>query len=179
MRNLLYGVKCVVFDFDETLCIWRHKYVYRHLETRRKCIEEGRMYYDTDDCGEPLFLKSTLMQAFIDEYCQNMRKCLMSCAETGDIRNQKMMWAMKTYGVQFLDYCVSSADYKVDILENITDDFNLLNKQILLVDDKVETLREVEREGYQTATPHDIAQFMFDVGNLSWNSYQKEGVQNG
>jgi len=149
----LSGVKVVIFDFDETLCIWGDRSQYMEgMPLWKGVMECGWEFWDEQGCVRnefmPKFLKSCIRQG--------VELGLMSCAQA--IVAQAMSeWCFQKYGKKFENYCVGTTSAKLDMLKAIAECRQIPRDSILLVDDLAATLRAAAREGFRVASPLDIA----------------------
>ena len=151
------NVKIVVFDFDEVLCV--------HDRRDMDCdISEGRIearrnkinFYDNGN-----FHGSKVMEIFIDRFCMDKKTILMSVCHDETFFQMKLDWAEKQYLHNFVERCVQKRHSKAPMLISICKEFKVECNQVLLIDDNTETLAEVQSNGFEVATPLDIAEYLY------------------
>ena len=151
MKDLLKGVKYVMFDFDDTLGIHQDR-----------AGTNFNLFYDTY-CDKPFAnrLKSDAMQRFLD-ICSDMELTmgLISVAELPYRAETKIDWVRKTYAVYLRNFCVNCNEQKVQMLQYLKDRYGLYEWEILIVDDKDDVLCECARKGFATASPLQVVQFL-------------------
>lgn len=160
-------IKAVCFDFDAALCHWREYDRDRCPAKRQKCAEEGKNYYDTlGTDGKPWFTKYDFMQLFIDRYCKGLPCFLLSACEEY-AQQMKVDWVERNYLFNIENRCVVKVRSKLPMLFSIATELGVEPSEILLVDDNVDdVIFAAFDEGFSTATPTDVAQFLFDSGAI-------------
>lgn len=155
----LDNVKIVLFDFDDILCI--HQNHVSKPEYEQRCfikeivgdITETSRWLDTSI--------STHLKDFVIE-CKKrgLEIGLVSWVENCKVAEAKQRWAEKRYGVHFENYCTSTAEGKIEIMQGVADYRGLRPDQILLVDDWWQTLTNAANAGFQAASPMECVIFM-------------------
>lgn len=160
-------IKAVCFDFDHTLCHWREYNRGSCPAKRSKCAEEGKNYYDTFGTdGQPWFTKYDFMQLFVDRYCKGLPCFLISACEEY-AQQMKVDWVERNYLFNVENRCVVKAESKLPMLFSIATELGVERPEILIIDDNVkEVLYAAYGEGFSTATPTDVAQFLVDSGAI-------------
>lgn len=161
----LDNIKCVVFDFDNTIAI--------HVKERRSNPLNLPYWYDemnqlftyTSPWKESRVLD--YMQDFIDELnAKGVVLAICSATEIAPLANAKVEWARKQCGVDFMNLCCGTPESKVTMLDVLSHGFKYKHNEVLIVDDRAGTLEDAVKNGYQVANPSDIYLYMQDTGRL-------------
>ncbi|MGN0485110.1 MAG: hypothetical protein ACI4HI_16320 [Lachnospiraceae bacterium] len=149
----LMNIKMAVFDFDNTLCIhtdffWNEEKQDWHL---RYMLEHG-----ISAKGEP----NLLMQKFLGKCVDfGIRIGLISATSFYVAMKAKQTWAEQKYGVKFENFCVSTNDEKIHMMELLSEVYHFNPDQILLVDDTADVLCMAADRGFSAATPMEIMNY--------------------
>lgn len=149
-------IKCVFFDFDETLYIYRDHRSVKEQEWLRK-VQDAK---DVLELWNESY-KSNAVQKFMNTLgSEGVVMCLLSAVETFTIAEYKKLWVEEVYGYDLLNYCVLERGHKFETVKRYADTHNLDKDSILVVDDNVETLEEVSNFGFQACTPLEVYEFV-------------------
>lgn len=157
----LEKVKLIVFDFDNTLCI-HLDYSAEIWNKYDEYLVKGKFIWDeTNELNKPLCIPSEIMRSFIN-WCSKLEIKMFVCSATnmaikGDM---KCKWCSEKYNYKFENVSVDSSNLKVYMCELLASAMNLEYENVLLVDDKFETLESAGKSGFQTAFPLEIAEYM-------------------
>ena len=141
-------IRLVVFDFDDTLCIHQFHGTRSSREYEHSMLQ-GKNYWSGHG-AKP----NVQMQEFI-RMCQADGKeiGLISATESFVHMSMKQKWAEENYHVKFKNFCGGTWEKKIEILEDICEALDYDSREILIVDDMVQTLRLAEDAGFQACTP--------------------------
>lgn len=151
MEDLLKGVKYVVFDFDDTLCI--------HKSHSSKDWDVVLSTYSDEPFKR--CVKSTLMQDFMDLcYKRNIPMGLISAVELPVRSVLKQDWVEKNYSYKLENFCVCKAEDKQTMLSYIIGRNNICSRELLLVDAMYSTLESCDNNGFSTVSPIYVAEYV-------------------
>ena len=160
-------IKAVCFDFDSTLCCWRTHSRSDCPVSRKECARKGENYYEFEDENGAWFTKYTVMQKFIDKYCKEL-PCFLTSACEEHAQKMKQDWVERNYLFNIENRCVKSIHSKLPMLHSIAMETGYDASEILVVDDNMDdVIYDAHMAGFATATPADVAQFLFDNGDIS------------
>lgn len=152
----LNKIKLILWDFDDTLCFHSdHSSPLDEFDTEYNVgVLLGKNVYST--CSMNYAIKR-----FID-YAkrENKRQGLISGVDCFIHAKNKENWVKKHYGIELENYCVSSQEMKLGMLIAIAEAFNYTHDEILLVDDVWENLERAADNGFQSATPVEIINYV-------------------
>lgn len=146
-------VKLVLFDFDDTLCI----------RSRRKSIDNkgidfiARILGHGSERYDYSFSPSFIMKWFVIE-CASQGKSLgvLSAVAVAQEAELKMKYVIENYDVNMINYCCSSVEDKIQVLEAIAISTGIPKECILLVDDLTHTIEKAADAGFMTCSPMEI-----------------------
>lgn len=149
-------VKYVLFDFDDTLCI--HTVRNELFSTTERYAELFAEEPETWATSQP----NTQMSGFIQELKKrNIPMGLCSAVDCYKHSENKVKWVCREYGIEHLDnYCCGSAEDKIKVMLAMTSQLNLKPENILIVDDYWSTIYRAGREGFQSAAPMEVVNWM-------------------
>lgn len=152
----LTNIKLVIFDFDDTLCI--HP---KHGYTEEDEIElELKVYRDIKSPWSE-HAKNRHMQEFIDECVEKgMKMGMMSLVSSFKHGERKIHWIKEQYGVNMENYSVGNREDKIRLLKVLMLTFNLDFKQIMIIDDRSDTLNEAAENGFIAISPMQIVNYI-------------------
>ena len=149
------NVKVILFDFDETLCI-HHGHIPGTGTTDEfaDLIKEGADIYKNKEGN--IQLKKFIV------LCKNkgIEIGIISACSSFIAMNVKRQWAERTYSTSFTNYCVDSAEHKINMLEAIHKAYGFQRSQIAIVDDLIFTVTNAADAGFLACTPMEIVNFM-------------------
>lgn len=149
-------LKCVLYDFDDTLCI--------HKDHRESGSREAA--YDSDvllngagawrDCATNLHMKEFM------NICEanGVRQGLISATTSAKHMNGKLDWVKEKYGVDLENFCVGTPDAKLRVMIALADTSDFHKYEILIVDDYFENVTRAANAGFMACTPMEIVNFI-------------------
>lgn len=151
------SLKLVLFDFDDTLAIHRKHGTGTPEGHHRYCVQIYR--------GDLEAFKDCEPNAAIGEF---IKKCkyygvkmgLISFVDSCKHADMKLLWVKNKYDVTMEDYCVCSAEAKIQQALAITEALGLRPNQVLMVDDRYDVLASFGDHGFQHATPIEVVNYM-------------------
>lgn len=153
----LNNIKCVLFDFDDTLFVHDiHLDDGLDIDYIADIMVRGSTHWS--DTGH-----SVLMQRFIDDLLEvnsSVHFGLIGGTECGVISNSKIAWIKEHYGIDISNYCSCSQEFKVTIAEAVIKANNFNPAEVLVIDDVWQNLDACEGIGCMTATPLEVAEFI-------------------
>ena len=158
-------VKLALFDFDDTLCI----------HTVRPQVRD-EVAYDVDImCGKdpwPDGIVPQSMGGFVRMLdARSIPMGLISATNGFGRMKAKQEWVESHYGVHMDNYCVGTADRKLEMLAALQRRYAPIGRgELLLVDDLYSTLDEAAKEGYMACSPMEIAWYM----ELMWKEQARQ-----
>lgn len=153
------NLSLVLFDFDDTLCIHPRIIDYEY-KTYCKAMLKSCDWWTDIGCKP-----STHMKDFIEALQQNkVQLGLISATRTYIQMTRKIEWVKKNYNTDLENYCVAKGTHKVEMMEILSEAYNIPRNKILIVDDKEEILSEAVKDGFQAASPMEVVNFI-DNGN--------------
>lgn len=157
--NFFNNVKYALFDFDDTLCIHSN-----HKPWTCDDDHKQEVYMLRNQYSYPTSHANVHMREFIN-LCKNnnIKMGLISHVSSVPQSVAKINWCEKQYGVKFENFCVGTREQKVEMLKRISDSTNIDRDKIIIIDDLFLTLTEAEGEGFMTATPMEIVNFIQGV----------------
>lgn len=144
-------IKMVLYDFDDTLCI--HEFHREDPNYNIKVLTKGK---DTWNTGTPNKYMKEFMELCSDK---GIRQGLISWTESFKHMKGKEDWVSENYGISLENFCVCSADAKIDMMLSISKAYKFDPNQILIVDDRTATLEKASSKGFQACTPMEIVNF--------------------
>lgn len=157
--NFFDNIKYVLFDFDDTLCIHSS-----HKPWTRANDHKQEVYMLKNQYFYPTSRANAHMREFINICKKNSIKMgLISHVNSVPQSIAKINWCEKQYDVKFENFCVGTREQKVEMLKRISDSTNIDKDEIIIIDDSYLTLTEAESEGFMTATPMEIVNFIQDI----------------
>ena len=149
-------LKCVLYDFDDTLCIHRD-----HRES-----ESSKADYDRDvflngagawrDCATNQHMKE-----FIDMCEANgVRQGLISATTSAKHMQGKVDWVKENYGIELENFCVSTPEAKLRIMLALADTSGFHKYEILIIDDYFENVTRAANAGFMACTPMEVVNFI-------------------
>lgn len=153
----LKDVKYVLFDFDDTLCIHSNHQAWTNNKEHKfdVCILQG---------GDP-YAKSA-PNYHMAEFIRHLKEADIKMGLISHISSVpqaiiKERWVEENYNIKLDNFCVGSREHKVEMLKHIADGLHIRHSQILIIDDAYMTLAEADSEGFQTATPMEIVNLIY------------------
>ena len=149
-------IKIILWDFDDTLC----------FHSDHSSPED---VFDTE-CNVGVLLGQNVYSAcsmnnsikrFID-YAkhENKRQGLISGVDCFIHARNKENWVKEHYDIELENYCVNSQEMKLGMLIAIAEAFDYARDEILLVDDVWDNLERAADNGFQSATPVEVINFV-------------------
>ena len=161
----LEKVKMVLFDFDDTLCIHsNHEFCESNkIDYMIEMVKGNRNYWDEKGC-----LPNIQMKIFV-ALCNQKNKPLgiISATEMFLSMNFKRMWAEEMYKAKFANYCVSTDEGKLEIMEAICRAYNYEPSEILFVDDYHKNVSNATKLGFQACSPMEIVNYINKISSMS------------
>lgn len=151
----LSKIKCVLFDFDDTLGIHsNHNLEFYNSPDFTSLVKSGKYYWD--DCSPNIQMKKFI------QLCQEkgIKMGLISHVYTVCESFKKIQWVEENYGITLENYCVSSREMKVLELQAVAVTYNLAPSEILIVDDLMITLSEASAKGFQNMLPTEVINYI-------------------
>lgn len=151
-------IKIILWDFDDTLCFHSdHSSPLDEFDTEYNVgVLLGRDVHSTCNMNNTI-------KRFIDyAKCENKRQGLISGVDCFIHAKNKENWVKEHYGIELENYCVGSQEMKLGMLIAIARAFGYARGEILLVDDAWENLERAADNGFQTASPVEIINFVED-----------------
>jgi len=148
-------IKCVLFDFDDTLAI--------HQDHKEYTKEEDEYFNAKIIKGEynwPRSVISEHMKLFLDYCDSNNMKMFLISASPAMIANEKLKWVENNYGYKLSNLCVNTHEDKVNIAKSVSIAYGINLDEILIVDDYFKVLSDAENIGIEVATPMEIVNFI-------------------
>lgn len=149
-------IKIILWDFDDTLCF--------HSDHTSALDEFDTEYNVGALLGKDVYYTCSMnytIKRFID-YAkrENKRQGLISGVDCFIHAKNKENWVIEHYGIELENYCVGSQEMKLGMLIAIAEAFNYAHDEILLVDDVWDNLERAADNGFQSATPVEIINFV-------------------
>lgn len=91
---------------------------------------------------------------------ENKRQGLISGVDCFIHARNKENWVKEHYGIELENYCVNSQEMKLGVLIAIAEAFDYARDEILLVDDVWNNLERAVDNGFQSATPVEVINFV-------------------
>lgn len=91
---------------------------------------------------------------------KNIRQGLISGTTCYIHMKNKENWVKKNYGITLENFCVRSQGMKLGIMIAIAEAFGYKHDEILLVDDLYKNLERASDNGFQSATPVEIINYV-------------------
>lgn len=159
-------VRIAVFDFDDTLCIHTKHSKYETIPNYiQRCISGEFPWDHVYNDGSKACIPSTVMRKFINMLKLNNVKLFMCSATSMSlIGGLKTEWSSREYNCEFKDVSVNSWEQKVSILRHLAEINHYDSDRILIVDDYFNVLDYSGAEGFQTASPIEVAEFLIQNG---------------
>lgn len=156
----LKNLKLVLYDFDDTLCIHKchednddldHLYNINILVGGLAAFNDGST--------------SLFMKKFMDVCARmNIRQGLISAALSYKHCEAKNEWVRRNYDINLENFCVGSANGKIDMMTAIADAYCFDKNEILIIDDYWYTLEKASNLGFQACTPMEIVNYISERG---------------
>ena len=147
-------IKIVLYDFDDTLCI--HEFHREDPNYNVKVLLKGK---DTWNTGKP----NKQMKEFMELcFSKGIRQGLISATSSFKHMKGKEDWVKENYDISLENFCVCSADAKVDMMLTISEAYRLDPNQILIVDDFYDILDKASSKGFQACTPMEVVNFIME-----------------
>ena len=149
-------IKIILWDFDDTLCF--------HSDHTSALDEFDTEYNVGVLLGQDVYSACSMnnsIKRFID-YAkrENKRQGLISGVDCFIHAKNKENWVKEHYNVELENYCVSSQEMKLGMLIAIAEAFDYARDEILLVDDVWDNLERAADNGFQSATPVEVINFV-------------------
>lgn len=150
----LANIRYAFMDFDDTLCVVTDR-EYHDEDYRKSMVIGDWTYYDRT--GR---LIGKGMREFIKK-CSRIEIKLygLTYSYSSLVRLPKLMWCDDKFGKGTFKDMITTAsrEYKIDVLKQFADTYDIERSQILLVDDGVDILDLAHNEGFSTYSPQQIA----------------------
>lgn len=156
----LQNVKMILFDFDDTLCIHRDHSSGEDEDYDKTVFNKNNAW---SNCEPSIIMKSFL------RFIMNEKKYevgLISATCTYVHSEMKVKWVEKNYGYKIENLCVGSAQYKLREMKAICSSKGYKQSEILLIDDLWDTLEMCNDNGFQAASPMEVANYVIQNGLL-------------
>ena len=155
----LNNVKIVLYDFDHTLCI--HSYHDCSNDTTHEYNIEVLLHGKDawSDCKLNMHMKK-----FIEE-CnkRGIRQGLISATHSYKHASAKNDWVKTNYGIELENFCVATADDKIEMMNSIADAYKYSRDEILIVDDYWYTLEKAANNYFQACSPMEVVNYIEDL----------------
>lgn len=149
-------VKMILWDFDDTLCFHSdHSSPLDEFDTEYNVgVLLNQDVYSTCDMNYTI-------KRFMD-YAkrENKRQGLISGVTCFIHASNKENWVKEHYDIVLENYCVGSQEMKLGMMLAIAKACDYTRDEILLVDDVWENLERAADNGFQSATPVEIINFV-------------------
>lgn len=152
----LKKVKMILWDFDDTLCFHSdHSSPADEYDTEYNVkVINGEDAYSTCKMNYSI---AKLMNWAVNE---GKRQGLVSGVTCFVHARNKENWVKDHYGVALENFCVSSQEMKLGIMVAIAEAFGFEHDEILLVDDLWENLERAADNGFQSASPVEVINYV-------------------
>lgn len=158
----LNEVRIVLFDFDETLCVHqKHTTGRDRIEYLTDILRNGADDYKEKDAN--LQLKKFIEVCFSN----GIEIGIISACNSFITMEAKCKWADERYGIKFVNYCVDSAESKIDMMIAISRFKELQRSEIAIVDDLIFILTNAANAGFTAWTPMEIVNFINQLERVS------------
>lgn len=147
-------LKCVLYDFDDTLCIHKdHREGSDAAYDRDVLINGAGAWRDCDI--------NPHMKAFMN-MCEasGVRQGLISATTSAKHMQGKVAWVKENYGVELENFCVGTPEAKLRIMLALADTSGFHKYEILIVDDYFENTTRAANAGFMACTPMEIVNFV-------------------
>lgn len=157
----LENLKLVIYDFDETLCIHTNRKSGLDIDYDSQVVA-GKSAWDTCNPNKS-------MKQFID-ICKKrgITQGLISATLSYQHMHLKNEWVKENYDIELENYCVGHPEDKIKMLRALSVGLGLNKDEILIVDDMYSTLSSAANEGFQSATPMEVVNYI-DIYNEGYN----------
>lgn len=151
----LNKVKTVLFDFDETLCVHEgHTTDVDNAAHIANFLECGMRHYDKRK-------KNAQMAEFIDLCAERgIEVGVISVCASSIEMEAKCRWATEVYKHPFKNYCVGTAEHKIDMLEALSRVHAVWKSEIAIVDDLIFTVSRAADAGFTAWTPMEVVNYV-------------------
>ena len=154
------NIKFAAFDFDDTLCVHQ-----RHTRWSDLQFDIDVLKFRSGEGKSPWYNSrpNKSLNKFINVLAdRDVLLGLISAEHNGMAQNYKVEWVKENYdnGHLLHNFCVGRGSDKVIMLQSIKSYYELEASKILLVDDSTSLLNDASSEGFQVATPIEIATFV-------------------
>lgn len=152
----LEKTKMVLFDFDDTLCIHSDHRVPDDLDYSARVLKGE---YAWTGCK-----KSTHMEKFM-KLCERLGIQMGLISQTVSYQHMQLKhdWVLQNYNIDIGNYCVGTLENKLVVLKALAEAHGFENSEIMIVDDLYMTLDLADAEGFLTATPMEIVNYITDL----------------
>lgn len=159
----LTNIKIVLYDFDHTLCI--HTYHNASNDTTHEynvsVLLKGKETWATgkevwNNCNTNKHMKEFM------ELCKTsgIRQGLISATHSYKHASAKNDWVLDRYGIELENFCVATADDKIEMMKAIATAYKYENYEILIVDDYFAILENAANNNFQACSPMEIVNFI-------------------
>lgn len=147
------NLKLALFDFDDTLCIHKNHQTGSEEEYFKKILL-GQNAWET--CETNIHLKY-----FMEELIKrNIKLGLISTTVSFKHMEAKQKWVEQNYGIKLENYCVNTFENKLMMMKAISNAFNILPEEILIVDDLYENIERAANNNFQACTPIEVVNYV-------------------
>ena len=175
----LEKIKMILWDFDDTLCFHSdHSSPADKFDTEYNVkVLKGLDVYST--CN----INCDILKFMQYANKKNIRQGLISGTTCYIHMKNKLEWVKTHYGITLENFCVSSQEMKLGIMLAIAEAFGFEHDEILLVDDFWENLERAADNGFQSATPVEVINYVNDClwadsNEATTGAIQKKEVKN-
>lgn len=152
----LNKIKLILWDFDDTLCF--------HSDHRSPKDEFDTEYNVKVLLKQDPYATCSMnydIQKFMNSaHNKNIRQGLISGTTCYIHMKNKENWVKKNYGITLENFCTCSQNMKLGIMIAIAETFGYKHDEILLVDDLYKNLERASDNGFQSATPVEIINYV-------------------
>lgn len=166
-------LKCVFFDFDDTLCIHVNHSKRDQEMYNRAAVAGDTTWYETGFTNKQ-------MQEFI-ALCTRygVKMCLISAVANSQRSELKLKWVLENYGVEMENFCVGDWAQKKDMLLTLLQVENLRVDNVMIVDDNVDVLADCANHNLQACSPMEIVNYMNSYNINKANEVEEKQNETG
>lgn len=153
------NLKLVLYDFDDTLCIHGKHRGSREVDlTYDISVLAGN--HDYSDCKPNVHMMEFM------KLCskRGIHQGLISATCSYKHMELKSDRVAQHYGLKLDNFCVGSPENKLRLLAAIPEAYNIPRECILLIDDYAKTLNAAQAEGFMSASPMEIVNYIVELG---------------
>lgn len=149
--------KAAVFDFDDTLCIHtRHSYNEDDIQKEKESVLAGENPWPDGVASK--HMSCLLMHLKQSDIPMFLMSSIGSSPIFKELEASKIVWVDQHYGYQLEPRCCNLWEDKVLVLEQISQEYDILPEEILLVDDFWPVVHAACAKGFKAYSPMEIVE---------------------